>query len=79
MQETQVPSLGLEDPLGKGIVTHSSCSCLENSMDRGGRLVGYSPRGPKESDMTEKTSGRYQAAIGTPWLFQSVTPLLFSE
>ena len=27
-------------------------SCLENPMDRG-RLVGYSPRGHKESDMTK--------------------------
>ena len=32
MQETQVQSLGREDPLEKGMATHS---CLENSMDRG--------------------------------------------
>ena len=32
MQETQVQSLGQEDPLEKGRETHS---CLENSMDRG--------------------------------------------
>ena len=32
-QETQVPSLGLEDPLEKGMATHSSI-CLENSVDR---------------------------------------------
>ena len=31
MQETQVQSLGQEDPLEKEIVTHSS---KENSMDR---------------------------------------------
>ena len=36
MQETQVQSLGWEDPLEKGMATHSSqYSCLENSMDRG--------------------------------------------
>ena len=34
MQETQVHFLGQEDPLKKGMITHSS-SCLENSMDRG--------------------------------------------
>ena len=37
MQETQemgVRSLGQEDPLEKGMATHSSISCLENPMDR---------------------------------------------
>ena len=32
MRETQVRSLGWEDPLEKGMATHYSC--LENSMDR---------------------------------------------
>ena len=32
-QETQVRSLGWEDPLEKRMATHSS-SCLENPMDR---------------------------------------------
>ena len=35
MQETLVPSLGWENPLEKGMATHSSYSDLENSMDRG--------------------------------------------
>ena len=44
MQETWVQSLGWEDPLEKGVETHSSIlsfffslqySCLEKSMDRG--------------------------------------------
>ena len=35
MQETQVQSLDQEDPLEKGMATHSSISCLENSMDQG--------------------------------------------
>ena len=30
----QVQSLGREDPLEKGMATHS-CSCLENSVDTG--------------------------------------------
>ena len=35
MQETWVQSLGLEDSLEKEMATHSSITCLENSMDRG--------------------------------------------
>ena len=38
--------------LEKEMATHS-CSCLENPRD-GGSLVGYSPRGRKESDTTER-------------------------
>ena len=34
-QETWVQSLGLEDSLEKEMATHSSITCLENSMDRG--------------------------------------------
>ena len=52
MQETQVPSLGQEDPLEKGMATHSSIlawriPCTEES----GGL--YSPWDHKESDTTE--------------------------
>ena len=36
LQETQVRSLGQEDPLEKGMTSHSlQYSCLENSTDRG--------------------------------------------
>ena len=35
MQETQVQSLGQEDPLEKGMAIHSSILGLENPMDRG--------------------------------------------
>ena len=35
MQETQVQSLGQEDPVEKGMATYSSTSCLENPKDRG--------------------------------------------
>ena len=35
VQETQVRSLGLEDPLQKGTATQLQYSCWENSMDRG--------------------------------------------
>ena len=33
VRETWVPSLGWEDPLEKGMATHSSILALENSMD----------------------------------------------
>ena len=35
MQETQVQSLGQEDPLEKGMATHSSILAWKNPMDRG--------------------------------------------
>ena len=35
MQETQVRSLGQEDPLEKDMATHSSILALENPMDFG--------------------------------------------
>ena len=54
----QVPSLGGEDPPGEGHSNPLQYSCLENPMEResdGGRsLVGYSPWGHKELDMTER-------------------------
>ena len=53
MRETWVQSLGQEDPLEKEMSTHSQYSCLENPMDGGRSLVGDSPGGLKESDMTE--------------------------
>ena len=43
MQETQVRSLGQEDPLEKEMATHSSILALRVHGQR--RLVGYSPLG----------------------------------
>ena len=34
MQETWIQSQGQEDPLHKGMATHSQYSCLKNFMDR---------------------------------------------
>ena len=45
MQETQVRSLGQEDPLVEGTATHSSI--LAWRIPRTGSLVGYSPWGLK--------------------------------
>ena len=52
MWETQVRSLGQEDPLEKEMVTHSSILAWGIHGQRS--LVGYSPRGRKESDTTER-------------------------
>ena len=62
-QETQVQSLGQEDPLEKGMGTHSSILAWRIPGQRnlacygpwGQRsLVGYCPCGSKKSDMTER-------------------------
>ena len=52
MQETQVQSLGGEDPLEEEMATHSSILAWEIPQTE--ELVGYSPWGRKESNMTER-------------------------
>ena len=49
-----VQSLGWEDPLEKGMATYSSILPGKSHGQR--RLLGYSPWGCKESDMTEQLS-----------------------
>ena len=51
MQETWVPSLGWEDPLQKGMATHSSILAWRIPWIE--EPVGYHPWGHKELDMTE--------------------------
>ena len=51
MQETQVQSLGQEDPLQKGMATHSSIFAWRF---HGQSLSAYSPWGLKELEMTEQ-------------------------
>ena len=52
MPETWVRSLGMEDPLKEEMAMHSSI--LAWRIPHGQRsLMGYSPWGRKESDMTE--------------------------
>ena len=53
MKETWIQSLGWEDPLEKEIATHCSFLAWKSQGQRS--LAGYSPWGPKESDMTEHT------------------------
>ena len=50
-QETQIPSLGREDPLEEEMATHSSI--LAWRIPRTEELAGYSPWSRKESDATE--------------------------
>ena len=53
MQETRVWSLGQENPLEKGMATHSSILAWRIPWtEEPGRL--HSPWGHKESDMTEQ-------------------------
>ena len=52
MWETQVWSLGWEDPLEKEMVTHSSILAWKSHGQR--NLAGYNPWGSRESDMTEQ-------------------------
>ena len=52
MQETQVRSLGWEDPLEKEMATHSSILAWRTHGQRS--LAGHSPWGHKELDMTEQ-------------------------
>ena len=55
MGETQVLSLGREDPLEKGIATHSSVLAWKTPWTERS-LAGYSPWGHKELDTTEQLS-----------------------
>ena len=56
MQDTQVRSLGWEDPLEKEMATHSSILAWEIPWHGQRSLEGYSPRGRQESGMTEQLS-----------------------
>ena len=51
VQETRVQSLGRENPLEKGMATYSSILAWRIPGQRS--LVGYSPWGCKQSEMTE--------------------------
>ena len=52
MQETQVQSLGQQDPLDKGMVTLSNIHAWRMPWTE--EPGGYSPRGCKELDMTKQ-------------------------
>ena len=52
LQETQVLSLGWEDPLEKGMAIHSSILAWKIPWTE--EPAGYSPRGHKELDTTKE-------------------------
>ena len=54
MQETQVVSLGQEDPLEEEMATHSNILAWKNTMDRGA-CWATAGGGHKELDRTEHT------------------------
>ena len=58
MPETQVRSLGWEDPLEKGMATLSSILAWRIPMDRGAWPAAVHG-GRKESDMTDQLSTHY--------------------
>ena len=60
MQEMQVQSLGLEDPVEEGMATNSSI-LAGKSLDRG----AYNPYGHKESEVTKVTEN---ACRHTPYI-----------
>ena len=51
MQETRISSLGQENPLEKGLA--STAALLPGEFHEQRSLVGYSPWGHKELDLTE--------------------------
>ena len=57
MRETWVRALGQEDPLEKEMATHSSI--LAQRIPWTEEPVGYSPRGRKESDTTERLNSNF--------------------
>ena len=58
LQQTWVRSVGQEDPLEKGMETHSSTLAGESHGQRS--LVGYNPWGCKELDTTERLTLTFQ-------------------
>ena len=60
MQESQVWALGREDPLEKGMATHSNI--LAWRMPWTEEPAGYSPWSYKESDMIEQITNRIISA-----------------
>ena len=69
--ETQVRSLGQEDPLEKEMVTHSSILAWKKSH-RWSSLWGYSPWGHKESDLRNFTHLNANNCLVLNWIYESI-------
>ena len=63
MQETQVRSLGQEDPLEKGMATHSSTLAWRIPWTED--LVGYNPWDRKKSDTIKRIHSPMNPPAGT--------------
>ena len=70
MQESWVRSLDWEDSLEKEIATHSSILAWKSHEQRS--LVGYTPRGSKESDTTERL--HFLAHTHVHWVSAAIQP-----
>ena len=79
MPETQVRSPGREDPLEKEMATHSSTLAWRIHGQR--RLVGYSPRGHKESDTTKPLhfTSLLEPKRHNYWHQETLEPVLHNE
>ena len=66
-QEKQVWPLAWEDPLEEEMA--ATPVLLPGKSHRQRSLVGYSPKGHKESDMTEHAH--------TQWIFRNISELVF--
>ena len=67
MQKMQVESLCQEDPLGKGMTTHSRQASLPGEFHRQRSLAGYSPWHRKDSDMTKRLTLTFSARLLIPY------------
>ena len=76
IQETQIPSLGWEDPLEKGMATHSSIPAWKIPWTE--EPGSYSPWGGKESDTTERLTLSHFSKSKTIW-FEFQILFLFSS
>ena len=65
MWSAQVRSVGREDPLGKEMAAHSSTLAWEIPWTKS--VVGYSPWGHKDSNMTSLHFTIFECAIGWYW------------
>ena len=61
MWESQVRSLGREDPLETEMATHSSTLAWKIPWTE--KIVGYSPRDRKQPDTTERLSSHWQGTF----------------
>ena len=73
MQESQVQSLGWENPLEKEMATHSSI--LAWRIPRTEEPGGYSPQGHKESNMTEQGTFSLHGLLDMEYENKSLYPL----